>query len=546
MLDKKISSIIQYKLPDYIRDDYPMYVAFVQAYVEFLEEEGNVLHYMERFKRNLDPDLADDDFLERYRLEFANTFPQVTQIPTNQLLKLMKEFYLAKGSEDSFRFIFTILYNTDIDIIYPREYMYVPSSGEYASDVVIYITGDNWFKLNFDNDDLAASIEGINSASTAVIDTITSTYINGQLVLKLELSSYDSDFEVGEQVILAVEDAEVSETVYGAVVGLTIDDGGTNYELDDEITITDSLNGTRAKAKITKLARGPLDQVIINNAGTGYAVGDLVKAEPVVGSNGYGFRARVYEVGGSGEIVRVRIEHGGYNYGKTALASIRSSGGSGASLTLNGDNIGKIERVQVTDGGIDYASAGTVTVSVASDNGVNADLTPVINTVFTEPKRYLDTRSTPSGISKIQDSYYYQQYSYVIASDVSPDKWLGQVKRIAHPAGTQLFGMYRLYGEMDLSIVLANADPTITYTVNLENAIDLGFAFTSAEYIELEKYNNDSCPLGLTYSDLEDMKFLDTFDWTVGDFADVTLNDVYTTGCATQTEKQESSVITIT
>lgn len=545
MLDKKISSIIQYKLPDYIRDDYPMYVAFVQAYVEFLEEEGNVLNYMERFKRNLDPDLADDDFLERYRLEFANTFPQVTQIPTNQLLKLMKEFYLAKGSEDSFRFIFTVLYNTDIDIIYPREYMYVPSSGEYASDVVVYITGENWFKLNFDNQDLSASIEGITSASTAVIDTITTTYLNGQLVLKLELSSYDNEFEVGEQVILAVEDSEVTETVYGAVSSLTVTDGGTNYQLDDELTITDSGNGTNAKVKITKLAGGKLDQVIITNAGTGYEVGDIVKAQGIVGSSGYGFRARVYEVGGSGEIVRVRVEHGGYNYKKTTAGVISSTAGTGAILELNGDDIGKIERVQVTDGGLAYTTAGNVSISINSSNGSGAVLTPVINTVFTEPKRYLDTRSTPSGISKIQDSYYYQQYSYVIASDVSPDKWLGQVKRIAHPAGTQLFGMYRLYGFMDLSIELANVDPSLTYTITLENAIDLGLAYASSDYIELEKTNIDTCQIGLTYADLDEMKFLDTFDWTIGDFANVTLNDIYTP-CATPINKQESSVITIT
>ena len=223
MIDNKISAIIEYNLPEFVREDYPMYVAFVKAYFEFLEEEGNLLHYMERFKRNLDPDLADDDFLLRYQSEFANTFPLSNEISTNQLLKLMKEFYLSKGSEDSFRFIFTVLYNKSIDIIYPRDYMYTPSSGTYTSDIIVYISGENWFKLNYDVDYLTASIQGITSTATAIIDTITTSYYDGQLVLRLELSSSDGDFEVGEDVILAVEDVEVQETILGAITSISID-----------------------------------------------------------------------------------------------------------------------------------------------------------------------------------------------------------------------------------------------------------------------------------------------------------------------------------
>lgn len=543
MLDKKISSIIQYKLPDFVRDDYPLYVAFIQAYVEYLEESGNVLHYMERFQRNLDPDDADPDFLDRYKLEFANTFPKLTMIPTNQLLKLMKEFYLSKGSEDSFRFIFSILYDSKIDIIYPREYMYVPSNGVYTSDVVVYITGNNWFKLNFDNQDLSASIEGVTSASTAVIDTITSTYVNGLLVLKLELSSYDNEFIVGEDVILSVEDNEVIESVFGAVTSIDVIEGGTNYQLDDEIVITDSGTGSRAKAKISKLASGQLNQVTIDNPGTGYDVGDIIKAQNTIGSNGYGFRARVYEVGLSGEILRVKVEHGGYNYKKTTYGLVTSSG-TGAILSLNGDSIGKIQRIQVTDGGIDYVNPNDVTISVISDSGVGADITPTITTIFTEPKRYQSSKSTPSGISKIQDSYYYQQYSYVIASDISPDRWLGQVKRIAHPAGTQLFGMYRLYGNMDLSLELDSTAPTLTYTVTLSNQVDVELEYSSSEFIELERFSTEVCPLGMTYSDLDDIKFLDTFNWTIGDFSELSIDDIESS-CSNSINKQESAIILI-
>lgn len=545
-MDNKLSAIIKYKLPDYVRDEHEMFVAFVQAYVEYLEEEGNWLNYMNRFQRNLDVDRADNDFIERYLAEFASTFPHTTKIPTNQLLKLMREFYLSKGSEDSFRFIFTVLFDADIEIIYPREYMYVPSSGEYAAESMCYITGDNWFKLNIDNSDLNASLEGTTSGSTAVLDTITSTYLDGVRVSKLEVSSYDGQFIPGESVVLTVDDQEVIETVKGSIAHINVNDGGTNYTLGDTLTITDTSGGQRAIAKINQLAKGGLTQVNIVNPGTGYAVGDVVKTGGAIGSNGFGFRARVYEVGGSGEILRVRVDAPGYDYTKKVNANVKSSGGTGAIIELNGDNVGKIESIEVIDGGIGYVDAGTITITIDSDEGTGAVLTPVVSGIFTAPKRYLNEKSTPSGNSKIMDSYYYQQYSYVIGSSVSPHKWLGTVKRIAHPAGTQLFGMYKLENDADISVSVApGIANTITRTVSMmfDNEVNYDFSITQSR--TLMRQSHDACQLGLVLSDLDDIKFYSTFDWTIGDFADYSIEDIED-NCSPLIEKQDSSELTIT
>lgn len=546
-MDNKLSAIIRYKLPEFVRDDHEMFVAFIQAYYTWLEEEGNWLHYMNRFQRNLDVDRADDDFLEQYVKEFASTFPKATLIPTNQLLKLMREFYLAKGSEDSFRFIFTILYDTSIDIIYPREYMYIPSSGEYTADVIAYITGDNWFKLTIDNDDLNASIQGSTSGANAVIDTITSNFLDGQQILQLEISSYSGEFQPGENVVLTVDDTEVLETMYGSIVRVNVDDGGTNYKLSDPIDIVDTGTGQRAKAKISKIALGALTQVNITNAGTGYAVGDTVKAENVIESNGYGFRARVYEVGGSGEIVRIRIEAGGYDYSKKTTAKISSTGGgSGAVVELNGDDVGKIRAIEVTDGGINYSNAGTIALNIQSDEGIGAVLTPVLEGIFTAPKRYINEKSTPSGNSKIMDSYYYQQFSYVISSSVSPHKWLGQVKRIAHPAGTQLFGQYQLESEFEIEVGIAPGfSNAIGRNLSFVNFADIEQALTAEQVRTLIRAFNFDCQLGLTLADLDDMKFYAKFDWIIEDFQDYSIADVEQS-CAELIEKQDSSEITIT
>lgn len=545
-MDSKLSSIIKYKLPAFVRDDHEMFVAFIQSYVEFLEEEGNWAHFMNRYQRNLDVDRADDDFIERYVAEFASTFPKGIKIPTNQLLKLMREFYLAKGSEDSFRFIFTILFGAEIEIIYPREFMYVPSSGDYSADDILYITGENWFKLNIDNSDLNAFIEGTTSGSTAVIDSITSTYLDGKQISQLEISSYDGQFIPNESVVLTVDEAEVIETVSGAITRIRVLDGGTNYKLDDPITITDTDSGQRAKAKIEKLSKGGYTEVNITDGGTGYQVGDPVKAVTQINSIGFGFRGHVYEVGSLGEILRIRIDAPGYDYSRQTPVSVKSQSGSGVVAKLNGDNVGKIESIQVTDGGMNYKDTNTISITIDSEEGVGVDVEPILGGIFTTPKRYRNEKSTPSGNSKIMDSYYYQQYSYVISSPISPHKWLGAVKRIAHPAGTQLFGMYSLNNQFDISLSLApKLSRTLTRTVALIMAGDTQIELTSSEQRTIIREMLNTCQLGFVMSDLEDIKFYSNFDWTIGDFADVSIEDI-DNNCAELLEKQESSQITIT
>ena len=545
-MDNKLSSIIKHKLPAFVRDEHEMFVAFIQSYVEFLEEEGNWGHYMNRFQRNLDVDRADDDFVARYVSEFASTFPQATKIPTNQLVKLMREFYLAKGSEDSFRFIFTILFGVDIEIIYPREYMYIPSSGEYNSDDVVYITGDNWFKLNIDNNDLNAAIEGTTSGAVAVIDTITSTYLGGKQISKLDISSYEGQFIPGESVVLSVDETEVIETVRGAIIRMKVVDGGTNYKLTDPITITDTGTGQRAKAKILKLEKGGLTQSNVVSGGSGYAVGDPVKAGSQVDSPGFGFRGHVYEVSQSGEIIRIRIDAPGYDYTIKTYAMVKSPTGMGAVVELNGDNVGKIESVQMIDGGINYDQVNTIVINIDTEEGINSTLVPVLGGIFTSPKRYTNEKSTPSGNSKIMDSYYYQQYSYVIGSSVSPHNWLGIVKRIAHPAGTQLFGMYKLENEIDISVDVAPDDGTSTFqrTYALTSFSDTDIELTVEQYRIIERHVNATCQLGMVLSELNHIKFLDTFDWTLGDFANMTIDDIENE-CPDLSSKQESSEITL-
>lgn len=57
-----------------------------------------------------------------------------------------------------------------------------------------------------------------------------------------------------------------------------------------------------------------------------------------------------------------------------------------------------------------------------------------------EAGRWMDTHGLLDSDMVIQDSYYYQDFSYIIRSAVPMNKWKALIKKIIHPAGLGLFG----------------------------------------------------------------------------------------------------------
>jgi hypothetical protein len=61
-------------------------------------------------------------------------------------------------------------------------------------------------------------------------------------------------------------------------------------------------------------------------------------------------------------------------------------------------------------------------------------------TNLTSVKGYISDDGKPSAKKYIQDSYYYQDFSYDLQSDVLIDTFYNTIKTIAHPTGMELFG----------------------------------------------------------------------------------------------------------
>ena len=115
-----------------------------------------------------------------------------------------------------------------------------------------------------------------------------------------------------------------------------------------------------------------------------------------------------------------------------------------------------------------------VTGKISKSSGVIADLAIArgvldIDSITRTTGQFIDDVGKLSEIiQKVQDSYFYQSFSYVVQSSVSIENWRELVTTNCHPAG------FKLFGELNLSdkalIENRKTDFELTKSVNLSDA----------------------------------------------------------------------------
>ena len=131
MSRNKISSLVSRQIPEFVREDYPTFVAFVEAYYEWLQTQ--LLDYAET--RDLDTTL--DDFIQYFKKELAYNLPGIVQ-DDRFYIERIKDLYLAKGSEASYKLLFKLLYNKEVQLSYPGQQLLRASDGRWNQDVSLF------------------------------------------------------------------------------------------------------------------------------------------------------------------------------------------------------------------------------------------------------------------------------------------------------------------------------------------------------------------------------------------------------------------------
>jgi hypothetical protein len=359
MLDKKTSLLINRQVPEFVREEHPKFISFLEAYYEFLDNttvtKSKDLRYIS------DVDYSLDEFEKHFFNTFLPFIPRNSAVSKEFLIKNILPLYLAKGSEKSYKLLFRMLFDSDVNIEYPGKRVLRASDGRWvvenllriatdayteyvsdgqrttyllpyilnASDFEVYInnefTTDYSFRreykkivfnepfeegtlirikyLNFSPDFLRnRKITGLNSGASALIERVGRRSISNLVYYEFFINTRTlvNLFENGELVKadIIVDDFEIPFFLrtFSDLERIDIIKGGSSYNVGDPVII----RGTAIRdaiAVVDRVASGLIEELNINRGGAGFQLQNFVNA---VGFDPVAFSAKVQTIDSTG------------------------------------------------------------------------------------------------------------------------------------------------------------------------------------------------------------------------------------------------------
>lgn len=484
-----LSAFVNEQVPQFVRQQYPDFVIYLEEFNKFLELPCNPVGRITDFPDYIDVDWTTDEFFPLFKATYLAPFPETFMADRALVTKRIKDFYAAKGTEESFRVLFRILFGEEIIICLPKESILKASDGTWQRDIKIFVQAKTLDPIDF----ARTSIQGVTSGAIAEVEEVDSFQAGSFTVFSLLLRSFKGTFEPNET-IFADQCPQLTACILGVVQDVDIIEGCDDYELGDVVTIQHA-TGVNAAAEVCEVdSTNPIESFIINDGGIDFRVGDPVDFS-VNGGFGAGAIAEVSEIfvlssimQGTktiseeqntllssvaaiviedfinielierGRITEIEILDEGkfypnnpfqVNVGSQAPAPcIGWPEGSGENIFAVTGTSGCITDVCMLDEGVGYDD--TATADIITGNG-QAILVPVVDGGPVDKGGfYRTTDSFLSSDKVLQDNVYFQNYSYDITSEHSINEWRDTVKAAAHPAGYALFGTLNIFNEEKL------------------------------------------------------------------------------------------------
>ena len=136
MADQKTSLLINRQVPEFVREEHPNFIAFLEAYYEFLEnKQGTKKNDLVTKSKDLryisDVDASIAEFENNFFNTYGNLIPRNVEVDKAFLIKNILPLYLAKGSDKSFQLLFRLLFNEEVEIVKPNQSVLRASDGKW-------------------------------------------------------------------------------------------------------------------------------------------------------------------------------------------------------------------------------------------------------------------------------------------------------------------------------------------------------------------------------------------------------------------------------
>jgi len=321
--DPHINTSIPSQFPQIYRDNGPTFIAFVQAYYEWLEQSGNPLWYSRNFYNLIDIDNTMDQFVIHFKNKYMANLPGTVVADQRLLIKHITDLYLTKGSKRGYELLFRILFNEDIDFYLPSQAMFKLSDNEWLEPNYVEVE-DSVFLPQLVGQLITTSSSGVS----ALVEDYNKVLVNNKIIHILHLSNINGDFIKGEPILspaisnLYPNNAPV---VLGSLNSVSILNGGINFNIGDIVNINSNNSVGIGRVSSVTTENGKIVFNIIDG-GFGFTTNPQIV---VSGGNGTG---ATFSIGGIANVttLSVNIDVFGYYYN-----TVLDSNTSGFTLVLS-------------------------------------------------------------------------------------------------------------------------------------------------------------------------------------------------------------------
>lgn len=140
MSDYRTSILIKNQLPEFVREEHPKFIDFLEAYYEFLDK--SLLNKAKDFRNLADVDISLNEFEKNFFNTYLNFVPRDAAVRKDILIKNINSLYNSKGTEKSYKLLFRMLFDEEVDVEYPRNQILRASDGRWLSENILRLSLD--------------------------------------------------------------------------------------------------------------------------------------------------------------------------------------------------------------------------------------------------------------------------------------------------------------------------------------------------------------------------------------------------------------------
>ena len=263
----KISKLVADQFPDFYKEEGPKFLAFMEAYYSYLEENGKLNNRIQNLESYRDISTTTDEFIDYFTNTFLPSVPVDIAADKKIAVKYVNEFNQSRGTLAAYRLLFRALYNQDVDFIFPADNMLKVSDGDWR--IVRYLsTAYDPKNYSF----IGKTIVGLDSRSKALVETILRKTVRGRDLHQIILSNIRGNFQHSERVVLESEFDGHSTVIEGGIKTIDIVSQGSEYRPGDKVKLESRLRGDFGKAVVVDTVDlGGILTFNILDGGSGYS-----------------------------------------------------------------------------------------------------------------------------------------------------------------------------------------------------------------------------------------------------------------------------------